>query len=39
MQQIKAAIGEDDAPIAFLAAKPQNRLFQRQGFRMQGISM
>jgi hypothetical protein len=28
MKQVKAAVGEDDAaPIAFVAAKPQNRFF------------
>ena len=29
MEQVKAAVGEDDAaPVAFLAAKPQNRFFK-----------
>ena len=40
MKQVKATIRENNlAPIAFLAAKPQNRLLKCQGFRMQGISM
>ena len=40
MQQIKAAVREDDAAaVAFLAAKPQNRFLDCQNLRMQRNSM
>jgi hypothetical protein len=40
MQQIKAAVGEDDAAaVAFLAAKPQNRFFECKNLRVQRNSM
>jgi hypothetical protein len=40
MKQVKAAIGEDDAPaIAFPRAKPQNRFLKREYCRIQRISM
>jgi hypothetical protein len=40
MQQIEAAIGEDNAAaVAFLAAKPQNRLLKSQNLRVQRDSM
>jgi hypothetical protein len=40
MQQIEAAVGEDDAAaVAFLAAKPQNRFVESQNFRVQRNSM
>jgi hypothetical protein len=40
MQQVKAAIGENDAaPVAFLAAKPQNRFLQCEDRTVQKISI
>src|SRR6266852_3484742 len=40
MQQIKAAVGEDDAAaVAFLAAKPQNRFLKCQDRGIQRFSM
>jgi hypothetical protein len=46
MEQVKATVGENDAlsahtdrGVAFLAAKPQNRLLKREDCRVQQISM
>ncbi len=40
MKQIKAAVREDDdAAVAFLAAKPQNRFLECQDCRVQRVSM
>jgi hypothetical protein len=40
MQEIKAAIGENhSATVAFIAAKPQNRLLKSEYSRVQRISM
>jgi hypothetical protein len=40
MQQIKAAIGEHNSPpVAFLAAKPQNRFRNSKNLRVQRNSM
>jgi len=40
MEQIKTAVGEDDAAaVAFLAAKPQNRFLKCQDCRLQRVSM
>jgi len=40
VQQIETAVGEDDAAsVAFLAAKPQNRLLQSQNLQVQRDSM
>src|SRR5229473_2896449 len=40
MKQVEAAVGEDHAAaVAFLAAKPQNRLLKCQDCRIQGVSM
>jgi hypothetical protein len=40
MQQVKAAVRENDAaPVAFLAAKPQNRFLQREDRTVQKVSM
>jgi hypothetical protein len=40
VQQLEAAIREDDAAaVAFLAAKLQNRLLQREDRRFQRVSM
>jgi hypothetical protein len=39
MKQVKAAVGENDAAaVAFLPAKPQNRLLKCQDSRIQRIS-
>jgi len=40
VQQVKAAVGEDDAAaVAFLAAKPQNRLLQSEEDGIQKVSV
>ena len=40
MEQIKTTVREDDAAaVAFLAAKPQNRLLKCQDCRIQRVSM
>ena len=40
VKKIEAAVGEDDAaPVAFLAAKPQNRFVQSENSRVQRVSM
>jgi hypothetical protein len=39
MQQVETAICENDAAVAFLAAKPQNRLLKREDRRIQEVSI